>query len=165
MNADEIKQNVNLLNLARSYGLKVDRAGKCRCPFHNDRTPSMKVWTDHFHCFGCGAGGDVFEFVQRMEGCDFSEAVRKLGGEDRPGAHRRKKERTVKDAISEKIRESDAQLERYRDQLSKLRATLASAEPFSEAYAFACHRLPVVEERYGQTLELKWKLEEVLHEQ
>ena len=50
------------------------------CPFHNEKTPSFSVSSDKqfFHCFGCGAGGDVISFVMRAENLDFPDAVKKL---------------------------------------------------------------------------------------
>jgi len=50
------------------------------CPFHNEKTPSFSVNPDKqiFHCFGCGAGGNVFTFVQKQDGVGFPEAVRAL---------------------------------------------------------------------------------------
>lgn len=53
------------------------------CPFHNEKTPSFGVSQSKqlFHCFGCGAGGDIFAFYMRVEGVDFPEAVRRLATE------------------------------------------------------------------------------------
>jgi DNA primase len=53
------------------------------CPFHSDRTPSFRVYPDsrRFKCFGCGARGDAFEFLQRFEGKDFKTVVRELAAE------------------------------------------------------------------------------------
>ncbi len=50
------------------------------CPFHAEKTPSFSVNPDKqiFHCFGCGAGGDAFKFLELQEGLNFPEAVRKL---------------------------------------------------------------------------------------
>ena len=50
------------------------------CPFHNEKTPSFTVYTDtnSFYCFGCGAGGDAFGFIRRIENLDYVEAVKKL---------------------------------------------------------------------------------------
>ena len=50
---------------AEMHGLKVRRNNMVSRPFHNDRTPSMKV-DKRFHCFGCGADGDVIDFVSRL---------------------------------------------------------------------------------------------------
>ena len=55
------------------------------CPFHHEKTPSFHVSRDKqlFHCFGCGASGNLIQFVMRMENLDFTEAVRSLA--DRAG--------------------------------------------------------------------------------
>ena len=52
----------------------------CLCPFHNEKTPSCYVHPDRdfFHCFGCGAGGDVISFIMRIENLDYVEAVKFL---------------------------------------------------------------------------------------
>jgi putative DNA primase/helicase len=49
------------------------------CPFHNEKTPSFNVYSDHYHCFGCGAHGDVFTWLTRTRRMSFPEAVRYLG--------------------------------------------------------------------------------------
>ena len=48
------------------------------CPFHNENTPSFYVFSDHFHCFGCGAHGDAIEYVKRHYGLDFIESLKWL---------------------------------------------------------------------------------------
>lgn len=52
----------------------------CCCPFHDEKSPSMQIRPDLnlWHCFGCGEGGDVFDFVQRIENIDFPDTVRLL---------------------------------------------------------------------------------------
>lgn len=73
----EIKDAVSTKEAASFYGLRVGRSGMCVCPFHNDKNPSMKV-DKRFHCFGCGADGDVINFVQKLYGMDAKEAALKL---------------------------------------------------------------------------------------
>lgn len=46
------------------------------CLFHEERTPSMRLWEDHFHCFGCGAHGTTIDIVMKLLGFDFMNAVR-----------------------------------------------------------------------------------------
>ena len=54
MNKDEVKQSHNMRNVVESYGFRVNRAGFIPCPFHKgDREPSMKIYKDSYHCFGC----------------------------------------------------------------------------------------------------------------
>lgn len=55
-------------------GEQVKRGNVC-CTFHNERTPSMKIYEDSFHCFGCGAHGDVIDFVQKKNNCSHKEAL------------------------------------------------------------------------------------------
>ena len=73
-----VKQNVCTPKAAVQYGLEVSRNGMARCPFHDDRHPSMKLNRDYFYCFGCGATGDVIDFVARLFGLSGYEAAKKL---------------------------------------------------------------------------------------
>ena len=64
------------------YGIEVDRKGFARCPFHNEKTASFKVYPNNkFYCFGCGAAGSVIDLVRRMENLDFSGACERLDGD------------------------------------------------------------------------------------
>lgn len=77
---DAVKQSVTTRQAAEMYGLKIRRNNMASCPFHNDRTPSMKV--DHrFHCFGCGADGDVIDFVSMLYSISNLEAARKIASD------------------------------------------------------------------------------------
>ncbi|MCX6089587.1 MAG: DNA primase [Candidatus Atribacteria bacterium] len=79
---DEIKQNINIVDLIAGY-IDLKPAGKNYrglCPFHEEKTPSFNVSPEKgiYHCFGCGAGGDIFNFIMKMENITFREAVRYL---------------------------------------------------------------------------------------
>lgn len=81
MTSEEIKQHYSMREVVESYGIHINRAGFCSCPFHQgDRTPSLKIYPKDFHCHACGENGDIFSFVQLMDGCDFKTAFKKLGG-------------------------------------------------------------------------------------
>lgn len=81
MTVDEIKQSHSMCDIVESYGFHPNRAGFIPCPFHTgDHTASMKIYKDSYNCFGCGANGDIFSFVQGMEHCDFKIAFYSLGG-------------------------------------------------------------------------------------
>lgn len=81
MTKDEIKENISMEDVLTKYGMHPDRAGFIKCPFHSrDNHASLKVYAKDFHCFGCGANGDIFTFVQMIEDVDFKEAFQVLGG-------------------------------------------------------------------------------------
>src|SRR5262245_58555163 len=82
-----IKRAIDIVALIGEY-LLLKRAGakwKGLCPFHEDHTPSLTVDPNYqsFKCWACGAGGDVFNFLQRIERIDFVEAKKRLA--DRAG--------------------------------------------------------------------------------
>ena len=84
---EKIKDRLGIAEVVSSY-IKLEKAGKnlrARCPFHNEKTPSFFVSPDRgsFYCFGCAAKGDIFSFVEQMEGLDFKGALKLLA--DRAG--------------------------------------------------------------------------------
>ena len=78
---DSLKQQTDIVRIVGDY-VKLKKAGAQNfsglCPFHNEKTPSFSVHATRqfYHCFGCGASGDVFSFVQKVENITFPEAVR-----------------------------------------------------------------------------------------
>lgn len=65
-------------DVAKFYGLQISRSGMACCPFHNDNTPSMKIYEDHYYCFGCGSTGDCTGFVAKLFGISQLEAAKKI---------------------------------------------------------------------------------------
>ena len=74
---EAVKQSVTTRQAASFYGIRVGRNGMACCPFHNDRTPSMKV-DSRYYCFGCGASGDVIDFAASLHGLGKREAAVRL---------------------------------------------------------------------------------------
>ena len=79
---DELLARSDIVSVVSRY-VSLSRRGSGNlglCPFHNEKTPSFHVSSDKqfFHCFGCGAGGDVISFVMKIENLDFPDAVAKL---------------------------------------------------------------------------------------
>lgn len=75
---EQVKAAVDVPTAARQYGLTVNRSGMVQCPFHPDKTASMKLYHDHYYCFGCAAHGDVIGLVGGLLGLSPIEAVRQL---------------------------------------------------------------------------------------
>ena len=78
---ETIKVAISVKQAAKHYGLNVNRNGMACCPFHNDRHPSLKLNEDYFFCFGCGAKGDVIDFVARLFDLSNYEAAQRLAAE------------------------------------------------------------------------------------
>ncbi|WP_264817917.1 DNA primase, partial [Acidomonas methanolica] len=80
---DELRTRLPLSSVIgrKTKLVRSGRNWKACCPFHGEKTPSFYVYDDHFHCFGCGAHGDVISFVMQSEGRSFPEAVEQLAGE------------------------------------------------------------------------------------
>lgn len=79
---DKIKERLSIVDVISSY-LTVEPSGKnfkARCPFHNEKTPSFFISPDRgsYYCFGCGAKGDIFSFVEKFEGTDFLGSLKML---------------------------------------------------------------------------------------
>ena len=66
---------------AERYGLPIQQGSMVCCPFHADRTPSMKLNEDYFYCFGCGAHGDVIALAAQLFGLPPAEAAKKLAAD------------------------------------------------------------------------------------
>ena len=74
---EAVKENVNLKRAAEFYGLEM-RNGMALCIFHNEKTPSMKLYDDHFYCFGCHKHGDVTDLVAKLLNLSPLEAAKQI---------------------------------------------------------------------------------------
>ncbi len=93
MEIQEIKQRLTLAMLLQHYGLKADKQNRLKCPFHNDKTPSLQLYykTQTAYCFStnCSTHGkaiDVIDFIMYMEKCSKHEAIKKAESIINPGA-------------------------------------------------------------------------------
>ncbi|HEX2581767.1 MAG TPA: DNA primase [Dongiaceae bacterium] len=80
---DELRVRINVQDIV-ARRVKLARRGRDAiglCPFHNEKSPSFHAYEDHYHCFGCGAHGDVIRFVMQTEGATFPDAVERLARE------------------------------------------------------------------------------------
>jgi len=79
MEIQEIKQRLSIETVLKHYGLQANRNYMLKCPFHEEKDPSLKIYpnTNTFNCFGCKANGDAIEFIQLKEKCNKHEALTK----------------------------------------------------------------------------------------
>lgn len=146
MTSEEIKQAYSMEDIVGRYGLVPNSRGFIRCPFHQgDRTPSLKVYGKDFHCHACGANGDIFTFVQMIEGVGFKEAFQILGGtyekptfSSRLAVYRSRKRREMARKEQERIQEKKS----LNNMLIHIyRAYMERSEPFSDVWTECYNRL------------------------
>lgn len=157
MTKDEIKATTTMEEVLSRYGVHVARK-MCSCPLHGlDRHPSMQVFKDGFKCHTCGAYGDIFDFVMRMENCSFKEAFKILGGEYDHDSGVERKKRLSKFAREKEERErSEKAAGDFKQMLSftitVCRRVIDVCEPMNDMWADAQQYLPVLlhiwEEKY-----------------
>lgn len=100
---EKIKEKLSIVDVVGSY-IPIEKSGanlKARCPFHNEKTPSFYISPDRgsYYCFGCGAKGDIFSFVQDFESIDFVGALKMLA--ERAGVPLDEFKKTEKNETSE----------------------------------------------------------------
>ena len=108
---EQIKSKLSIVDVVGSY-IKLQKAGgsyKALCPFHNEKTPSFNVSPsrDAFYCFGCNKGGDIFTFVEELEGVQFIDALKILAeraGVELKSEHR--ESRSERDRLLELMEEA-----------------------------------------------------------
>lgn len=140
MTSEEIKKVYSMRDILDRYGIRPDRAGFIRCPFHKEKTASMKIYQDSYYCFGCGTHGDIFDFVSEMEDITFREAFFELGGTyeqkketfgEQMVRYHAQKEREMQmkqaDALKARKKLNNDLIDIYRDGYQR-------SEPFSDAW-------------------------------
>ena len=140
MTSEEIKATYSMRDILTRYGLHPNRSGFICCPFHKEKTASMKIYQDSYYCFGCGVHGDIFNFVSEMEDITFREAFFELGGTyereketfgERMKRYHAQKDREMRikqaEALKAKRKLNNDLIDIYRDWYRK-------SKPFSDAW-------------------------------
>ena len=152
---ESVKAAVTLRMAAEWYGLPVRQGNMVCCPFHDDRTPSMKLNEEYFYCFGCGAHGDVIALTAQLFDLSPAEAAKKLAADFSIAGQ--------KPSILAKLQRGKSQAETERrcfrvlgDYLRILQdwkehcAPQSPEDAIDPRYAEACHML----ERIGNMLDI-----------
>ena len=152
---DTVKAAVTPRMAAERYGLPVRQGNMICCPFHDDRTPSMKLNEDYFYCFGCGASGDVIDLTAQLFRLSPADAARKLAADF--GIAEQKPSILAKLQRGKSQEETERHCFRVlRDYLQILQDWKTNCAPQSPEdaidprYAEACHML----ERIGNMLDI-----------
>ena len=152
MTKEEIKATTSMRDVVERYGFRPNRAGFINCPFHDgDRTASLKIYPDSFHCYGCGAHGDIFDFVRLAERCDFKTAFRILGGDSGKMSDaavlRIARQRERKKAEDRQKAKKKEQYFFFAERLRVCEETIQQAEPYSDEWTRETGLLPELRER------------------
>lgn len=176
--ASQVKSLVTAQRAAEFYGYHPNRMGYICCPFHNEKTASLKLFPDGgWKCFGCGAGGSVIDFVMKLYAIPFRQAILRLDADfalgltwDRPdpaaraavlAARRREAMRKAEQKqLERKLWELTAEHQYWWDVQKHFYPTLedAAAGYIHPFYAEAVKKLPYLEYLLG---ELDQTMEEV----
>jgi hypothetical protein len=110
---DALKEILKITDVLAFYGVVVKHGNKALCPLHNEKTPSFTIYTNtnSWHCFGCGVGGSVIDFVMAYFELDALEAAKKLDTDYGMGLF----EKTPSQKKMNRLSEQRAQSQAYKD--------------------------------------------------
>ena len=111
----DVKSRLDIEDVARQYGLDVNKNHKACCPFHGDKHPSLSFKNQHYRCFSCGASGDAIDLARELLGLSLQETLLKLNEDFGLGLS--EKRYTSKSVVSRAKKARD-----YRDYLNEKKA-------------------------------------------
>ena len=145
---DIVKQTLSMRNVAEQYGFELERGSFIKCPFHSEKTASLKIYSEPgrgWHCYGCGTGGSVIDFVMLLFEIPFSAALVRLNSDFQLGLTADKPDPTQLNRLrrdrAERDRKKRAWEEEYRtktDEFRRLHIYKTTSKPDSPEYAEAC---------------------------
>ena len=150
-----IKQAVSVPEAAKHYGLAVNRNGMARCPFHPDKTPSLKLNENYFLCFGCQESGDVIDFTANLFQISQPQAVEKLvhdfGISMSPVTERKETSSLTEYPLVREFRKEEVSCVRVLNEYEQLLefwkescAPRIPGDPWDDRYVESCQMLPTV---------------------
>ena len=157
--AGRIKEALTAEQVAKRYGYDPNRTGFVSCPFHTgDRTASLKLYPSSggWHCFGCGKGGSVIDFVMELFGISFQQALLRINEDFGLGLTGRRPTHAEASRAARERSEEAARLNRYRREYESrtvLYRALWEAKqtgPGAPLYDTACRELDAMDEWFSQ---------------
>lgn len=154
--AERIKLTLTMDEVARHYGFEPNRAGFIPCPFHHEKTASLKIYPESrgWYCFGCGSGGTIIDFVARLFNITARQAIVRLNNDFGLGLVAEKANPMEVDRLRRERREKEAERakfeEEYQQKTDTYRRLWAAKlnkvpkdpnEPIDDEYIEACKEL------------------------
>lgn len=149
-----VKKQISMHDIAERYGIKTDYKGFICCPFHNEKTASMKLYDGEkgYYCFGCGAHGDVISFVQGIFGLQFPDALKKIDLDFNLGLYGKK---TLRE-----YRESQKRFERFQQERERKQAERERLQKNYElAYAAWVETFLTIQDNCPSKHDVEWRQE------
>lgn len=151
----EIKARLSMRQIVERYGLKMERGGYITCPFHDERTPSLKIYDQPgkgFCCFGCGAAGSVIDFVMRLFHLPFRVAVRRICLDfgiamtnGQAGIKERRRWQMEQVRLARAARARQCRMDGLCDEYRFAHFISQNTEPFSDAWCMAVTLMPKID--------------------
>jgi hypothetical protein len=119
--ADYIKERLSMREVVEYYGFNINRSGYIQCPFHNEKTASLKVYESRsghtgWHCFGCGVGGSSIDFAMKLFNLSYRQALLRLDTDFRLGLYSVKADRAEQsEAVKKRQEAKKAEQEREKE--------------------------------------------------
>lgn len=162
MTVEEIKRTRNIISVARELGFTTTKYDFIRCPCHNERTASCKLYPESntFHCFGCHTHGDIFDLVMSVLNCGFLDAFKYLGGTSQKMGKRdvlaqkmiSNQHRRQKEIKKQELEEQKDTISNYINALHDCRDS-GLYEPFSAEWTFILDELEMSLYRLSRIME------------
>src|SRR6476620_5358489 len=149
----EIKQRVDIESVVGET-VRLTRAGrnlKGLCPFHSEKSPSFVVYPKDgsYHCFGCGANGDIFGFLMKTEGLDFRGALEKLASKAGVELKPRNEQAVAEDRAKERLKEACAAAATFYANLLRTNPGAAAARAYAEKRGLTASTIETFEIGYA----------------
>lgn len=158
--AAEIRRLVTMQQACEMYGYRPNRAGYINCPIHNEKTPSLRIYSGNggWHCFGCGIGGSVIDFVMHVFSISFRQSVLRIDSDfnlhlteqklDRTEIERHNAERAEKERKKAEFERLYLEkVKHHRDLINVLKSKIPkdNGEPLDPEFVHALKELPYLQ--------------------
>ncbi len=163
---ERVKSQISMRDIANYYGMRVNRKGFALCPFHNDKHPSMQIFSgytkkDGFYCRSCGTGGTIFSFVMQYENLEFKDSVRKIATifgipiKDKEEITPEDTRKMSFQRMQAMLNEEESKVEQYEliclaESIHLFEDVMHLAKPFSRLFCEVAHQLPILQGEWDE---------------
>lgn len=164
-----VKQNVNIIDVAKYYGINVNRNNKCLCCFHKEDTPSMSFSEEKqiFKCFGCGEGGDVINLVSKILNISPLDAAKEINNKFNLGLSSEipSKENKEKLEAFKKMQEERKEFRRWKEDTFRMLNDLSDYTLDFDVYLSSIDGKDMINDnRFKEISDIQYKTEYLLEE-